>query len=223
MKSIRARIAVAIAGGLLSSIVIAWVAVIFVNPHTGGAHTIEMRHRGDSVWRIECTEQAVKSSVIVTRHSVDLPEAGDMSVTDAVPKWVAKELELIQPGTPPDGFIAQASGWPLLCLRATQLLTAGSNGAVSTGTSWGIPISGQSSSAAPGTVIPLRPLWGGLLGDTLVYAVAWFAVLSAIVSTRRILLVRRGKCLDCGYSLVGLNGHRCPECGANIARPQQRA
>lgn len=66
-------------------------------------------------------------------------------------------------------------------------------------------------------------MWAGLIGDMLTYAAAWFTVFSTIVWSRKTLLIRRGKCAECGYLLVGLNGHRCPECGANIVRIASRS
>lgn len=60
--------------------------------------------------------------------------------------------------------------------------------------------------------IPLRPIWPGLLANTLFYAALTLALLAGlrVVRTRR--RRARGRCVACGYELdegVGV----CPECG----------
>jgi hypothetical protein len=63
------------------------------------------------------------------------------------------------------------------------------------------------------TVLPYAPLWGGLILDTVLYAgtIAWLVWIWR--QTRRAFRKRRRRCAECGYSLAGLNGARCPECG----------
>ncbi|MGD1915340.1 MAG: hypothetical protein ACFCBV_04025 [Phycisphaerales bacterium] len=69
-------------------------------------------------------------------------------------------------------------------------------------------------------VTPLRPIWPGLLGNTLVYAgcvlVPWIT-LRAIRTSRR---HKRGCCLACAYEL-GQSITVCPECGLE-SRPTER-
>lgn len=71
--------------------------------------------------------------------------------------------------------------------------------------------------------IPLRPIWPGLLGNTLLYAVPAALVLSALRlvvlgirhalrSARARRRARRGRCIACGYEL-GQGVTICPECG----------
>lgn len=67
-------------------------------------------------------------------------------------------------------------------------------------------------------VLPYTPLWGGLVLDSLIFAVAW-AVLGVLsyrlfsLSQRR-RLKRTGCCTRCGFDLTGLQGSICPECGS---------
>lgn len=71
--------------------------------------------------------------------------------------------------------------------------------------------------------VPLRPIWPGVLGNTLFYAVPAALVLSAlrvvVLGIRRALRsararrrARRGRCIGCGYEL-GEGVTVCPECG----------
>lgn len=64
--------------------------------------------------------------------------------------------------------------------------------------------------------IPLAPLWGGLIGNALIYGTGIWAIVATVVWTRRAWRRRRGKCERCGYPAS--DGARCPECGS-VARP----
>ncbi len=61
-------------------------------------------------------------------------------------------------------------------------------------------------------VLPMFPIWTGLLGNTLLYGgallLAWWSLRGLRMNTRR----ARGGCAGCGYPL-GLRMQRCPECG----------
>jgi hypothetical protein len=62
--------------------------------------------------------------------------------------------------------------------------------------------------------LPYRPVWAGLLGNSAVYALVWWATLFGFAATRRGLRRRRAQCPACGYSRSGLAaGAACPECG----------
>lgn len=59
--------------------------------------------------------------------------------------------------------------------------------------------------------LPLRPVWPGFIGNTLVFALACWGVLYARGTVRRFVRRRSGLCLACGHLLAGLA--TCPECG----------
>jgi len=65
-------------------------------------------------------------------------------------------------------------------------------------------------------VLPLRPLWLGLIGNMLFYSAFWFLLLS-IPALYRTLRRRKGCCAKCGYNLKGIGSANCPECGAATA------
>jgi hypothetical protein len=68
--------------------------------------------------------------------------------------------------------------------------------------------------------LPLRPIPLNFAGNSLLFAAAWWAVLTLPRAGWRIIVTRRrrrrGACLACGYSHHGLPATttRCPECGA---------
>ncbi len=74
-------------------------------------------------------------------------------------------------------------------------------------------------------VVPYRPLWGGLVANTLIYGSIWWVLLFGVASTRRALRRRHGRCGSCGYRLSPDLGERCPECGRanHLATPTSPA
>lgn len=64
-------------------------------------------------------------------------------------------------------------------------------------------------------MLPLEPMWPGLVANTAIFAAAWSLVLLGPGVARRLVRARRGRCVGCGYPRVGLPpGSACPECGA---------
>lgn len=108
-------------------------------------------------------------------------------------------------------------GWPWVC--AWYQVVGRVRGLTSTGAEvrGGHVLRGTPSPVgdSPGRVLPLRPAWQGLIGNTLVFALAWQALLLAVPAARSALRRRRGLCPACAYDLRGTPaGSPCPECGA---------
>ncbi len=62
-------------------------------------------------------------------------------------------------------------------------------------------------------LIPLRPVWGGLLFNTFFYATLLWLVTLGPFTARRMIRRKRGRCTKCGYDLRGAEHEVCPECG----------
>lgn len=112
---------------------------------------------------------------------------------------------------PPEGYAtveALSAGWPWHAAYGLRYRSRGAptieNGLIA------LPLGGSSA------MLPWRPIWRGLAGNTPVYAalvLAGWAAFGLVRSARR---RKRGACAACGYPLdEGM--HRCPECGE--ARP----
>jgi len=69
-------------------------------------------------------------------------------------------------------------------------------------------------------VLPVRPVWSGMLIDSSIYAAMWAILYGMVVHGKRAWRLVRGKrglCPSCGYSLTGNTSGKCPECGAATA------
>ncbi|MBL8991543.1 MAG: hypothetical protein JNJ48_08195 [Phycisphaerae bacterium] len=86
--------------------------------------------------------------------------------------------------------------------------------ALESGSGWVLP----PMAAVQATLIPLRPIWAGLLPAAALFAPAWFLVLGApfwVLGRLRARRRRRGLCAACRYDRRGLDAQvPCPECGA---------
>jgi hypothetical protein len=67
--------------------------------------------------------------------------------------------------------------------------------------------------------IPCVTVWSALLLNAVAYAALGWVCVNALASGRRRWRARRGRCVQCGYTLAGLS--RCPECGGEAeSRPR---
>lgn len=68
-------------------------------------------------------------------------------------------------------------------------------------------------------MLPLRPIWPGLLADVAAFSAVWLALLLATGAARAFIRNARGRCPACGYDRRGLPEPHgaCPECGTRCA------
>jgi len=115
--------------------------------------------------------------------------------------------------------IIQTMGWPMRSLVGEQRIVPGKPpwflvGAIEAGQ---LSLSWPASVSRPlmvSRLLPLRPVWSGLVVNTLIYAlVAWCAWMLARAG-RRCRRRRRGRCPGCGYPIGA--SCRCSECGQRV-------
>ncbi len=97
------------------------------------------------------------------------------------------------------------AGWPLRCASRGEMWVAG----VGTTERWGkldARLFGRELS------LSTRPIWPGLLGNTLFYALLVLTPFALLRWRRLRRRARRGLCVACGYEL-GEGIGACPECG----------
>jgi hypothetical protein len=134
-----------------------------------------------------------------------------------------------------DARVIDARGWPLVALSAEMVLSPGNaipppqstllmSGGALTISGASAPFGSSSTiaittPAAPGvrTPLPRRPIWVGVIGDTVLFAIAWGVIWLVLTVPRRFVRdlarVRRGACVQCGYDLGYDFIRGCPECG----------
>lgn len=59
--------------------------------------------------------------------------------------------------------------------------------------------------------IPFRPIWVGLLADTLTFGTLWYVISRGSGAIRKAIRRHGGRCEACAYPLRALDA--CPECG----------
>ncbi len=132
-----------------------------------------------------------------------------------VPAWVA-----FPPASGPRVYQVDtaATGWPLRAVASESWLytdTAGSGGARSYEILRHnlVLYSGQGGRI----ILPLRPIWPGLLADTALYALSAFLSVASFTAVRARFRCRAGRCPRCNYDLRATPpGAPCPECGAIV-------
>jgi hypothetical protein len=137
-----------------------------------------------------------------------------------VPRWAG--LEAIQASEDRVREIRiLAVGWPLPALACsfhdTQML--GSPARLSYVVRGGIALPARRTAHRGFTsfaheALPLTPIWPGFVVDSMLFGVAWSALLFAGKIVRAARRRRRGLCRECGYDLTGNTTGTCPECGA---------
>lgn len=182
--------------------------------------------------RAVCVRERCRAFVIVEppdRFYIDGPPPAD--ALDQWPKFIgvasanapsgmldADETVRLRERSDWSHAYVMASGWPRLAVRGQRMELAssglGHDEGVLTHRLWQPTDGTVMWSAIPGRfTVPLIPIWGGLLTNSLLVAplvasayAAWLAALGWRERFRR----RRGLCPRCGYAC---GGTKCPECG----------
>ncbi len=206
------------AAGVVVSVAVAWGVELVRAYRAIGATASEM---AEWMYVLDENGQQGRQSVGVIRafgreewtadRAVLLaPEGGgaEMEPVGAAPRWFV----LPRPGRG-NGASVRAYGWPLRCMTArmerwTEEISP-QNFAMKIvwRGAWRIELPKKDLPAA----LPLRPIWGGLLVDSMLFGALigspWW-VASVVRRRRR----KKGLCVWCGYDVKGLRG-KCPECG----------
>ncbi len=109
----------------------------------------------------------------------------------------------------------RADGWPLPALSAEARWQSydalGMSPVIG-----GVLVGPKNVVASDGVrILPLQPVWSGLVIDTVLYDSLWFALFS-LRDIRSRLRRRRGQCVRCGYRLLP-DQTRCSECGERVS------
>ena len=160
----------------------------------------------------------------------ELEEAREIYEPVAVP-WYARHLETARTAPEPPATVSvTAFGLPWRAaayeVRQVDVMSVGLDRSDTRHTElfgeWVIPgvgLPGRSPLNDTDLVLPLLPLWRGLIANTLFYALLVWLLRRGFVVVRGWRRSRRGRCGwrgGCGYDLSGSVGEVCPECGRPV-------
>lgn len=134
-------------------------------------------------------------------------------LTKYIPAWVPDLANLPLNSSLRDytnTLILDARGWPCVSMVCQQVLTPKG---VSSHVLAGIELEDTLNSWNLPYALPLRPIWSGLLINTLFYGAIWVVIFLGLLSTRRAIRKKLGICPKCAYNLLGELQKGCPECG----------
>lgn len=115
----------------------------------------------------------------------------------------------------PGIFEEEAFGWPFYCMRWYRQSSNGIQGGISLGGTRAYDLgSGRLSMNLLGTVIPMSPIWIGLVANSVLYGMLLLSMKALLVQGRSGIRARRGLCRRCGYDLHLSNDRACPECAS---------
>lgn len=125
------------------------------------------------------------------------------------------------------GLAQEQRGWPfaaLSCLVSAPMSPSAPNiFAIDRGVLLPTNDAAYRESIASVRVLPLGPVWPGLIADVAAHGAMWWALLTLVFfafgGTGKAVRRARGQCPNCGYDLQHDFAAGCPECGWNRPDP----
>lgn len=199
--------------GLLASVAVAWTSAatidlwadIWLQTHGVSSSTYPC-------WGIVTIHRPFGSYVF--RTAISRPHTRGVGWLDelAPPFWsAANEPPSTEPLDTWAGHAEDGRGWPFICLASTIDATISTRGWTYGRVSWGMRLPSTQGPDLMPRSLPLRPIWIGLLADTVFYGLLILLIFHAIRLSRRRHRTRQGRCARCGYPAGP--SPRCPECG----------
>ena len=216
-----ARLLAAAVLGVVTTVALAWTAVVTVS--------VRGAYAGAEVVRDG-------RLVLLSRHGLGpglvwyvwhplghLEDAGGRPAR--APSWAPGWVRYGRMGLDDGQVYIYGAGWPASALRCEFRGIApvrGANGlTLDYETRGGWPLSSRTVQTGPNAryiyprALPWRPIWSGMALNVAVFGLAWWGLITApaaLVMWRR---RQRGVCEGCGYELRGLPlpARVCPECG----------
>lgn len=185
------RIAVVVVLGVVLTYLGAWTCWL-VPSQLGYPDVLETPDDWPSVWPASYPDdwRAIPRELVVLENAIARSEIFDASARSL---WI------------------ESVGWPAFAVACETWTDQDGDSHTS-----GIDLSeyGIEAGAGTGSVLPLRPILPGFLINFTVacamVATAWLGA-AGIEGALRRRVRRRGRCIECGYDLAGLD--TCPECG----------
>jgi len=114
--------------------------------------------------------------------------------------------------------LEEARGWPMRCMVSyvKKEIDLESGGWIYVGRSWSILLQSNQWNSGPSRNLPMRPVFSGLVVNSLAIGGSLFAVQLMPILIRGIVRTRAGRCFACGYPHGASDV--CTECGRPVKR-----
>lgn len=190
---------------------------------------------GEGEWHSLLRTRTLAGDILRLDYMGGNPVYDPHTAPDDLPRWSLPRRsprETYEAVTPKRSLHEEAWGWPLRALQSRTWLADDPTGLPNDIESTNGVVVRNSVTVAAGFVsgrdiriIPLAPVWMGFIGNTALFAAAWWVLFSVLSMTRRRIRTRRGRCPRCAYDLRGQRDAGCSECGWGRIRSQsmQRA
>ncbi len=240
-RSCRQRIAraiVAIGVGLVCTVGLSWILAATIrvccDPFTIEARSRRPDSGEGSGFLVVSRNNAFGSAFLESSlwSADDLAGQSTVDRSDSTPEAIVPDLGASKlfpwsskgAGWPEyGGRCIEARGWPFLALCCTVVPIDNTSGAsaipIGASIEGGVEIAairmprGLSGFDGP-AALPYRPIWRGVVKDTVILGAAWWLAGWACRITRSRCLRRAGRCPDCAYDLRDTAVDApCPECG----------
>jgi len=211
------RLLICIVVGLITSVGVAWLAVATVDASSNGDMEIYateqsfprweyVRHQGNSYVRL--ISIALDRDYLI---GLNRDHFSHSYIVNKGPRWsLIRNKPSIEYMSLAPLVMETAWGWPMVCLVsvfvADQPLLTGT--IVS-----GIPLETGTRRILT-DLLPIRPIWRGLVVNTALYAFITWLVIVLLVRVRNSIRRKRGLCIHCRYAVRDLPV--CPECGSAV-------
>ena len=215
--------------GLLASLAVAWTSAATVNLWSD---IFVQRHGISSptypCWGLVTIDKPSASyvfrSAISRPHGLGVDWLYQPGVTTCGPGLIeppgwsdAKAPPFGEPLDIYEGYAEDGRGWPFICLASSIEATLNPTRGWTYGVvSWGIPLPSTQGPDAMPRSLPLRPVWAGLLVNTVFYGLFLWLVVHGrgLLRLQRLHRERHGRCGHCGYPAG--SSPLCSECGHSL-------
>lgn len=218
--------------GAIVNVLVAWGCAVFVDAvrtHgevTRGQYTYEVKahHAHYHLWYV-LTWSKPGAAYYYYDESIDdehyqaAIDADNAAIRSAWPYW-ARPLELyVESGTELWSRRVDARGWPTVSLWSDdeadrwfddQMWRLKSSGSLDIGLE---PWPRHVDEGPRQRVLPLRPIWRGIIINTLFYSLVLCLLFVTVMQSRLAVRRLRHRCPKCAYLLKGQTVPGCPECG----------
>lgn len=179
---------------------------------------------GDGEWHSLLRTRIIGGDIVRLDYTGGDPVRDPHIAPRDLPRWTLTRRaprETYEAVTPKRSLHEEAWGWPLRAIQSRTWLADDPRGVPKdVESSNGVIVRNSPTVSSAGFVfgrdiriLPLAPLWLGLVGDTALFATTWWVLLCGISMTRRRIRTRRGRCPRCAYDLRGQRDAGCSECG----------